>query len=195
MRMRGPDTDGRDGTRAHFARRRSGQLRRMVDGSRPGRGYGGVLGRYHRNHLRHRKDKNCPKQRRGMVMRSAAVVVTRPTVSMIAVGLGMSHAVRMRGNLPVLESMGGVGHDQKRQTSQPNNAKSAPGSHAGATLSSGIARSNPFHAPRQTDAVRWLGGMGRVPYERVGRRPRRRCHQTFLSSPLPPVNLIVCSEA
>jgi hypothetical protein len=50
----------------------------------------------------------------------------------------------------VLESMGGVGHDQKRQTSQPNNAKSAPGSHAGATLSSGIARSNPFHAPRQT---------------------------------------------
>jgi hypothetical protein len=50
----------------------------------------------------------------------------------------------------VLENMGGMGHGQKRQTSQPNNAKSAPRSHAGATLSSGIARSNPFHAPRQS---------------------------------------------
>ena len=150
MRMRGPDTDGRDGTRAHFARRRSGQLRRMVDGSRPGRGYGGVLGGYHRNHLRHRKDKNCPEQRRGVVMRSAAVVVTRPAISMIAIGLGMSHAFRMGSNLPVLESVGGVGHGQKRQTSKPNNAKSAPRSHAAATLSTGIAWSNPFHAPRQS---------------------------------------------
>ena len=193
--MRVPETDGRDGTRAHFARRRSGQLRRMVDGSRPRRGYGGVLGGYHRNHLRHRKDKNCPEQRRGVVMRSAAVVVTRPAISMIAVGLGMSHAFRMGSNLPVLESVGGVGHGQKRQTSQPHNAKSAPGSHSAATLSSGIAWSNPFHAPRQSTLSDGWEAWAVFHANGSGHRPRGRRCQTFLSSPLPPVNLIVCSEA
>ena len=56
-----------------------------------------------------------------MVMRSATVIVTRSAAPMITVGVvgAMRHTICMDGNFPVLESMGGVGNSQKRQTRQP----------------------------------------------------------------------------
>ena len=45
-------------------------------------------------------------------MRDAAVVMTRPAVSLLTIGMGMRQAIRMGGNLPVLERMSGVGHGQ-----------------------------------------------------------------------------------
>jgi hypothetical protein len=59
--------------------------------------------------------------------------------------MGMRHAIRMGGNLPMLERMRGVGHGQKRQAGQPKNAESASRGHLASKLGSGVAWSNPFN--------------------------------------------------
>ena len=75
--------------------------------------------------------------------------MARPAVSLLAIGMGMRHAIRMGGNLPVLEGMGGMGHGQKRQAGQPKNAESASRGHRDPKLSSGVAWSNPFNAAQR----------------------------------------------
>ncbi len=43
-------------------------------------------------------------------MRCATMIVTRPAVPVVSIGLGMRQAIRMGGNFPMLESMRGVSH-------------------------------------------------------------------------------------
>jgi len=134
--------------RAHFARQRSGQLRWMIDRHSPRRGRSVKVRGNNSDGLADRQNKNATHQGGRVIMRGAAVVMTRPAVSLLAVGMGMRHAVRMGGNLPMLEGMGGVGHGQKRQAGQPKNAESASREHLGPKLSRGVAWSNPFNTAR-----------------------------------------------
>jgi len=77
------------------------------------------------------------------------MIVTRPAVPVVSIGLGMRQAIRMGGNFPMLESMRGVSHSQERQASQPKHPPSASRDHAFPKLSSAMAWSNPFTALNQ----------------------------------------------
>ena len=116
--------------RAHFARRRSGQLRRMIDGCRPRRGCRRKIRRNRSHRLGNRQCENPARQRRCVVMRCATVVMTRTALVMITVGVGVRHAVFMRRNFPVFVGVRGMRHRQKGQTDQPENTKFLANQHA-----------------------------------------------------------------
>lgn len=119
--------------RAHFARRRSGQLGRMIDGRRPRRGRGRAVRRKRGNRLGNRQRENPARQCRGMVVRSAAMVMPRSTPAMVAVGVRVRHAILMRRDFPVLVGMGGLRHAEHGQGAKPKDAEMTAAEHSSQT--------------------------------------------------------------
>lgn len=62
-------------------------------------------------------------------MRSATVVVTRRTIAMVAVLMGMRHAISMSDDFPMLEGMGDLGNSQQRQAGQPKHPEATLNTH------------------------------------------------------------------
>lgn len=58
-----------------------------------------------------------------MVVRSAAMIVARTALIMVALRVGVGHAIVVRGDFPVLVSMGPMRHSQHGQTGQPEEAQ------------------------------------------------------------------------
>ena len=143
----------------------------MIDRGGPRRGRGEKHRGNNGDGFGESQQKHAVHERGCVIMRSAAVVMAGPAVFRVAIGMGMRHAIRMGGNLPVLERMSGVGHGQKGQTSQPKNAESASRGHRDPKLSSGVAWSNPFNAaqrpapsdpPRTLAPCSWRTGFSRI---------------------------------
>ena len=108
--------------RAHYAPRRSGQLRRMVDRRGPREGEPRILTGDGGHGLGDREDKDAAGQGRSVVVRSAAMVVARTALIMVAIGMRVGHAIVVRCDFPVLVSMGDMGHRQHGQAGQPEKA-------------------------------------------------------------------------
>ena len=124
--------------RARFARRRSGQLRRMVDrGGRRGRCFEPL-----RNKWLHRdansQDKNSASQSRGVIVRRAAVLMLRPRVAVVTVVavvavavvvMNMRHAVAVCRNLPMFVGMHALRGGQHNEADQPERKKPSATEH------------------------------------------------------------------
>lgn len=171
---------GRGGQRAHFARRQSGQLRWMIDRGNlrcgqvePDRAHDG-------DGFGEGEQENTVGQSRCMVVRSATVIVTRSTVPVVTLGVGMRHAVRMGGDFPVLECMHGMGGGQEDQAGQPEKAEAAAGMHHGPKLSARLARSNSFriHRVNAPPEAQKSQAINAVCAAREGRRFPRRADRT-----------------
>ena len=139
LRSSGEDPGGV--MRAHFARRRSGQLRRMVDrGGRRGRRFEPL-----RNKWLHRdansQDKNSASQSRGVIVRRAAVLMLRPRVAVVTVVavisvvavavvvMNMRHAVAVCRNLPMFVGMHALRSGQHNEADQPERTKPSATEH------------------------------------------------------------------
>jgi len=143
-RCAGPaDTPGRQ---AHFACRRSGQLRRVIDRRRSRRRHSEMIRRHDGDRFGDGEQKDAARKRWCVVMRSAAVIVARTAVAMVCIGMGVRHAIHIGGDLPMLERMGELSHRQQRQTGHPKDTEAAPKAHEVHKLSTVIRRSNSFRS-------------------------------------------------
>ena len=64
-----------------------------------------------------------------MVMGSAAVIMTRATVAVVAIGMRVRHAILVRRDFPVLVGMGGLRHAEHGQSAEPKDPEMATAKH------------------------------------------------------------------
>ena len=127
--------------RAHFARRRSGQLRRMVDrGGRRRRRIEPLRNKWLHRHA-NSQDKNSPSQSRGVIVRRAAVLMLRPRVAVVTVVavvavvavavvvMNMRHAVAVCRDLPMFVGMHALRGGQHNEADQPERTKPSATEH------------------------------------------------------------------
>ena len=95
----------------------------MIDGDRLRRRREKLLRANAGNSGNNSQDKYFPGHRRRMIMRKAAVVVTRSALVVIGVRIGMvvgmRHAIRHQRNLRMLQGVRHRGHGQQGQAGEP----------------------------------------------------------------------------
>lgn len=103
----------------------------MIDRGGPEHRPAETTGRDSGDGFANRQDENTSEQGRGVVMRAAPVIMTRATITVVMVVVGMGQALRVGGNFPMLDGMGNVGQGEHDQTGQPEGAQVAGSQHGG----------------------------------------------------------------
>ena len=87
-----------------------------------------------------------------MIMRSTTVVVMRTAIAMVVVFVGMSNAIRMGDNLPVLKGVGHLGHRHQCQGGKPKYPEMTLKSHEKTNLGTAVPSSISFGVAPEKDS-------------------------------------------
>lgn len=102
----------------------------MIDGDRLRRRWEKLLRADARNSGNNSQEKYFARHGGRMVMRKTAVVMSRSSIVIRAIRMGVSHAIRYQRDLRVLQGVRHRGHCQKSQASEPQGAETAATEHS-----------------------------------------------------------------